>query len=741
MARRSFTQIGEAARTAASHVIFVLALLTPIAASASPDAEAEQPTDPTTIQHPDDPGIAEIVVTGRKAAVETSIDRKSFSLSDDIQASAGSVADVMRNLPSISVDVEGNPSLRGDENVLILIDGAPAPMLNSGNRGAALQQMGADTIDRIEVITNPAANFKQDGAAGIINIITKKNKKTDSATLQANIGSEGRANVGGKGTYQLGTATLHSTVSLRHDLRTRISTGERIVRDPISSTSISSSNQRLLTNNDRWFKAVTLGADVDLTDADKISAEGSYSRRAGDTKFLEENLNHDAFNALTSRYNREQAGTEREVNSMGSLRYHHKDGASGDEFTLSAQQSEETEIQHQQYQDIQIIPALPTSFENRDTHQVERKREASTEYKTRSKNGAKLIFGYNFESGDNSYDNKASKRATAASAPIANPQFTNQFTADQTVHALYSSAEQSFDDWTILTGLRLEQADTHTNELTSGLRASNDYFKAHPTLHITHDLSEHSLLNFSYGHRVRRPDPEDLNPYPAQQDAITLKQGNPRLRPEEIHSLEMGWTYDRDAMSHSATVYLRKNYNMITSVTRAVDPTTVVVTKENLGKRMSGGVELTSSGKVTEDVSYNLSGTAFYNRIDAANLGFPGTKSSFGYDAKTALNWRMTNKSTAQINLAVAGKRLTPQGYRPSSNAVDLGFRHQLKDNLILTATVSDIFETRRDGLIVLTPALSDSYIRRQTGRIAYVGVSWSLTGKSKASDKFDYEN
>jgi hypothetical protein len=394
------------------------------------------------------------------------------------------------------------------------------------------------------------------------------------------------------------------------------------------------------------------------------------------------------------------------------------------------------------YQNFYDLPALPSSLDTQNLYGDEVVRELSAEFITALPGRAKLTVGYDLERDDDTYDNAAARFVGAGRTPVPDPNFTNRFVYGQTIHAAYASFERPIARWTILAGLRVEQVFVETNQVTSGLRGTNSYFRIYPTLHVNHDLSDHHSLSFSYGHRVVRPDPEDLNPYPLQQDAFTLRQGNPRLLPQEIHSLELGWSYVRGATARSATLYLRQTYNGVTDVRRQIGPTLLLVTKENLGTSIAGGLELASSGHLISRLDYNLSGNVYYNRINAANLGFTGTRSTWGYEARAALNWHVTSRDTAQVNVSLVGRRLTPQGYRPTSGAVDLGFRHQIWQNLAVTATVSDILETRRDGIILSTPGFTDVALRRQSGRIVLVGLSWTMRGaRNAASDRFNYEN
>jgi outer membrane receptor for ferrienterochelin and colicin len=182
----------------------LIAPLSFISAAAS-SAEPVQAPNPAPRTAPTD-----IVVTGERPAATSSIDRKSYSVGHDLQAGSGSVADILRNLPSVDVDAQGNVSLRGDQNVQILIDGKPSTSMNGANRAETIQQLPASSIDRIEVMTNPSAQYKPDGSSGLINIITKRSRKPGrSGTAQASVGTNGRFNLGVTGAYNEGPISVN----------------------------------------------------------------------------------------------------------------------------------------------------------------------------------------------------------------------------------------------------------------------------------------------------------------------------------------------------------------------------------------------------------------------------------------------------------------------------------------------------------------------------------------------------
>ncbi len=724
---------------------YLAALLALGAAAAAQAADLPAPATPAgpkeaaPAQPAPPPGtIAEVIVTGERPLIETTVDRKIYTVSRDLQATSGSAADVLRNLPSISVDLDGNPSLRGDDSVTILIDGRLAPEFNNASRGAALQQLGAENIDRVEVLTNPPANFKRDGSGGIINIITKRRPGTRNASAQASLGSSGRYNVGGRASHQVGKVNLRGSASVRHEPRERDIRESRVTFDD-AGTVIDERQAHITAEDRRLVKNVSLGADYDITDKDRLTAEGSYLRR--DTgSFLQENtLVADSISTSGSEYIRTRRGDPYEWNSNAQLRYHREGEKDGDGLTVKAARSESLEGGAMRYHKTSIAPVQPDLAQDQRYLQDEVAEEFGVDY-IASTDERKLIAGYELTRDDYFFDNLQTFNVPAGDPLLPDPAFTNVFRYEQILHSLYGSYQLPFGKWTWLAGVRLEDATLDIHQVTTGERFSQNYFRVYPSIHVSRELTEKQTLRFSYSRRVFRPDGSDLNPYRMQINEFAVRQGNPNLEPSDFDSVEAGWSFEEGRTAYSATAYARRSTNARTNITTLISPTVTLVTPENIGESLSGGLEFAASGRLHPKLDYNFSGNVFYNEIDASNLGFTGTRSTYSFDATAALNWRLSEKDTVQINAASQGRRVMAQGYRPGNSTMDIGYRHQFRPNLSLTATVTDLFESRKFVGVTDTETLSQTMTFRPAGRIVFVGVSWSMAGAKKAPEKFEYE-
>ncbi|MBW8858770.1 MAG: TonB-dependent receptor plug domain-containing protein, partial [Caulobacter sp.] len=219
--------------------------------------------------------VGAVTVTSDATALRTAIDRRSYSVANDLSAKTGSISDALRNIPSVEVDMQGNVSLRGDPNVTIMIDGKPSGMFNGQGRADALQQMPADRIDRVEVMTNPSAAYRPDGSAGIINLITKTTAKPGATgSVKLNVGPNSRYNTGLSGNYVHGKLSLSGEAGYRYDRQRFWQTDERDTASP--SDPDAHTLQEGAFQNAGSALNLRGGVDYTLTPKDRLSGEVRY---------------------------------------------------------------------------------------------------------------------------------------------------------------------------------------------------------------------------------------------------------------------------------------------------------------------------------------------------------------------------------------------------------------------------------------------------------------------------------
>lgn len=695
---------------------------TPAPAAAKPPQA--KPADGST-------AVEGVTVTSDSTAMRTSIDRRSYSVANDLSAKTGSIADALRNIPSVEVDVQGNVSLRGDPNVTIMIDGKPSSMFNGDGKADALQQMPADQIDRVEVMTNPSAAYRPDGTAGIINLITKQTRKPGATgSVKLNIGPNGRYNTGISGNRVKGKLTLSGDASYRYDRQESWLEDSR--QNPVTGGATQQDGAYM---NAGGALSLRGGADYALTPKDRLSGEIRYRDMSYFTGGQE------TFTTLApaggAAYFRDSgANLDRENGAIsGDWRHQFK----GSEHELDAHlEYEVTDFKRNgtAFTDNNLSPDFYEAFgfgnkQDRANFKLDYTRPMSGE--------AKLKTGLDLETTSNDYDNHGARGASMDSL-VVEPALTNRFLYDQDVYAGYVTYERPFGpDFTALAGLRAEQVDIHTNQVTSVQKDTNSYFRLYPSLHLGYTLSQTQSLTANYSRRVQRPQPQDLNPYPVYIDPKNFAAGNPDLKPQVTDSYELGWQYRKGPNSYLATAYYRESRDGVTSVTHDLGDGTFLNTRENLAKSRNGGLELVANGKLTPKLSYNVSGNAYWNEIQSTTPGLVGTREMTTLSGRASLSWQATPKDFFQLNGFTSGKRLTPQGYNEPISLLNLGYRRKVTDKLNFVVTANDVLDSFKNVGVIDTPTLKQRVERTGNVRAVFFGFTYSFGGGKPRPEQFDF--
>jgi len=690
---------------------------------------------------PTTPTVQEVVVTGEAAQTQTLIDRKTYSVTSDLQSTSGSAADVLNNVPSVAVDADGNVSLRGDGNVTILIDGKPSAEFSGSSRGQSLQQFSASDIARIEVLTTPPAQFKAEGSGGVINIITKKTRQAGlSGSAQLSLGDQRRYVAGLAGAYNAGPLKLSGALGLRQDARERLTTTNRAVLDPSSNAEVASL-QSLDEHQKRLTPSAKLGADYDLNDRQSVGLSLSHRELYGNRNFNQHDTDGPLGGAVADISDRHDDGKDWNVNTSEGLRFDQKLGRPGETLGLGLQRSAEHERESNAYRNtFALPPSAPTFDELHISHDLV-KTEFSADYDLPLAKGREFKAGYDLEHDQNAFDPRGGTIDPVTGQITDDPNVTNHFRYRQTVNAAYAQYETPLGPWDVQAGVRFEAARATTLQITGDIPGGRSDSGLYPSVHLTRALGDDGKLSFGVSRRLTRPDPEILNPFADHQDTHNLRAGNPNLAPQDTWSYEAGYNGALRALAYGATAYYRFDRNSVTDIVQPVSDDVVLTTKANLPKSRSAGLELTANGKLIGHFSYKLSGDLFTTQIDATALGATGLRSTTGFNMKANLDWRPTQADTAQVSFSRTDKRLTPQGSVAAINLVNLGFKRQLAPNLAAVITVTDAFDGQKLHRLIVTPLLRDDYLRNQYGKLAYVGLVYTFGGAVKAkAEGFDYQ-
>ncbi|MBU1540743.1 MAG: TonB-dependent receptor [Alphaproteobacteria bacterium] len=725
-------------------------------ATVSGAAMAQTPTPAATPQTPpaQEPGaqppaaeeeagaLDDVVVTARPNDVRTSIDSISYSLADDLQAQTGTLAEALRNVPSVEVDPDGNVSLRGDSNVTILVDGRPSTQFNGPSRGQLVQQIPASQYARIEVMTNPSAAYSPEGSGGVINLISKPNVVRQGATttgsLRANIGDGGRWNFGGNIAHVIGKTTLTADIGLRHDaflqeierVRTRFDAGSGQFLEARQTQDIEG-------DSDNVF--VRLAAEHNIDDRTQLT---------GDVRHVDVDSFADAVDlyqadaaggGLAVDYTRNSGGGFSGTFSGGSTRLLRRFDDQGHEWSNEVRFDRNRFVFGFDTEVDQRIPAAPLTYETIENRNRQNQLGVTSAYVRPMADGGRLRAGYELQASNLELDNFVA-RGPAPTSLTPDPIVSNEFHVDQQVHALYATFERPFgENLSGQFGLRLEQANIDLDQVTTNIQRSNDYFRAYPTMHLQYALGEGESLRGSFSRRIQRPGPQDLNPFLTYQDNLNYRSGNPDLLPQETDSFELTWQKRVAPAFYQATLYYRDTTDAFTPVTTDIGGGVFLTRPENLGSSTAMGVELVANGQLHSTLRYNASINAFRQEIDAAGLAGASDSAGESVSGRLTLNWQPTENDFVQFSGIWAGDQLLAQGVREQSTLVNFGYRRKINQDWSFQATVRDVFDEFGSVTTLQTPTFTDRTSQIFGGRAAYIGLTWSFGSGQRRPEQFDF--
>ncbi len=657
-------------------------------------------------------------VQGSRPAVQNLADRQVYTTDRDLQSTTGTAIDVLRNIPSVEIDVDGGVRLRGDSNVTILIDGKRSALLAGSD---ALEQIPAENIERIEVVTNPSAEFKAEGSGGIINIITKKGTGGATAmSARANIGDYGRANASASGSTSVGNLKLSGGLAFRRDGRARTGESER-----------RSSQQRQITSQAGHREMAMAMGRAETTFADKNVVAVELSGRSMLRWFRDSERNT---TQTGDTFTRSGPGTMTRSMAEASLKYTRLFSREGEELTLEFQRGTDWGTYRAHYTN--AAPGQTDSYDRWDNKEKETEMSLRADYVRPFETGAKLKAGAVSEMERNWYSNFGEHFDAPVPGWTINPNYTSLYVVNQTVHAGYATYEDKFGRLGALAGLRLERTSVVADQRTMGSRLKHTYLDLFPSLHLTYELADGQQLRASYSRRINRPDDHDLNPSLDYRDAFNVFSGNPDLKPEKTDSIELGYKYAADSFDTLLTGFYRQTRDGITDVSRVIAGNVLLTTKENLAKSLRTGFELAVNGDISDSLEFQLNGSAYYSEINPGATSLGAFRSGLAWSGKASLDYAPTPDDQFQLSANYTAKRFSAQGYTLPGYYANFAYRHNFSKVLSGVLTVSNLFDSNKNKT-VLTTGVQEVSIRRQPGRIIFVGLTYSL-GKADQDEEME---
>jgi len=702
--------------------------------AAKPAAEAPKPADKATT-------VDNVTVQGDRNATTTAIDRRSYSVANDLQATTGSISDALRGVPGVQVDVQGNVSMRGS-GVTILVDGKPSTLFSGEGQADALQNMPADQIERVEVMTNPSAEFSPEGRGGVINLVMKRTRRqVGTVTVRANAGTDGRWNGGLSGSLMNGPLTVSGSAGVRRNTGAFDYEAERSRLDILGGVFLDS-RDAARTDNDNISGQARLGADYDLDPKSRLSGELRYSRSDSRSRSRAHYEGEDAAGTIDNAFDRSSESDSTWGSAGATLRWRRQFEGEEHDLTLALLQDRQWADSDTEAVTDFTLPVTAPLYERIGIASVTDTTRLTADYNRPLPGNQWLKLGTEFRFHAKDFDFRG-ERGAAPGATLPDPALTNRFLYELDTQAVYFTYQRPIGPVTAQFGLRLEAEQMDIDQRTSGVRADNNDAALYPTLHLQYELNDDQKLTASYSRRIQRPGPGELNPYVIYVDPFNRRSGNSDLRPAITDSFEAGWEYRSGQTFVLASVYFHDNRDGVTDVTRDIGGGIFLTRRENLTTSRDGGIEASASGKLFEGLTYQLFGDVHWNQIDGSSLVAGGDRSGVTWFTSATLNWQVTPDDFVQVQGFAWGDQLTPQGSREGAGAVNLGYRHKFNEDVSLVFTAQDVFGTLgRWVQLVDTPLLRTRIESEFPSRTFYLGLTWTFgNGSRRQPERFEFDS
>ena len=643
--------------------------------------EVDKAKDLGTIKMMSDAAVLnEVEVTAEKSTMQLALDKKVFNVGKDMVNQGGTAVDILDNVPSVTVDVEGNVSLRGSSGVRILVDGRPSGLVGVGGT-SGLRNLSANMIEKVEVITNPSSRYEAEGMAGIINIILKKDQKKGlNGSFDLTAGYPDQYGAAINMNYRRKNINFFANYGLRYRSGPGTSTryNEFYKGDTTYITDQYSDRIR-----GGWSNSIRLGADYYINPKNIITT--SFLYRLGDDDNTSVTRYYNYLNSLdnpTGVRERRDDEIEDESNLEYVLSYKRTFKNKDHKLTADIRFQDNTEEEGSDFVNSYFNPdespaARFDEIQRSNNKEGERQTIIQVDYVQPIGTDGRFELGYRsgIRSIKNDYIVEDFIDSVDAWVPLAG--LNNNFLYDENIHALYSQYGNKFGQWSFQVGMRAEYTDVTTELIQTNEINPRDYFNVFPSAFLNYELSPGNSFQASYSRRIRRPRFWDLNPFFTFSDDRNFFSGNPDVNPEFTDSYEIGYVKYWDKASLTSSIFYRHTDDVIERIARANPDGTTTTQPENLLTEDNFGFEFTFSLDATKWWKLDGNVNLFRSITDGGNLG-----PDFEADTYTAFG-RMTSKMTlfkdieSQVRVNYRAPRETTQGYLQRLLSCRSGFRQR----------------------------------------------------------------
>lgn len=672
--------------------------------------------------------LGEVVLRAETSTVDIKLDKRVYNVGQDMMVKGGTVSDVLDNVPSVSVDVDGTVSLRGNESVRILIDGRPSSAININD---ALRLIPAEAIDKVEIITNPSARYDAEGGGGIINIILKKGKNNGiNGTVTGTIGDPTNRALTGTINYKNENVNLFTTQGYNYSESPGNGLTETEYLNPDGTTRNYIYEDRTSVREGGSYNG-NFGFDWFLTEKTTWTNIFTYRENTTDNPQHVTFANYDAdkvfqFNR-TRIINQDNEGQNIDL----STNLMHKFDTEGHQLTVDATYSKNTSLDFTNIDD--------SVYDNQRTlnDQKQERRLVQTDYVLPLGENGRFEAGYKGEFIDNLTDFNVEDFNEDTGDWVNNPNISNLFEYKEKVHAFYTQYGNKINKFSYFFGLRWEDSNIDVNQLSTNDLTNKRYNNFFPSAVFSYEISEKTNTSLSYSRRIRRPRGWFVNPFPNLNSNINIFQGNPDLDPAMTHAIDAVYLQKWSKVTLSSSAY----YNITegafqfirtesgqfveTDVDGEIVLTPIIITTPiNLANEYRFGFEFNLNYNPYKWWKLNGNFNFFRNETEGSYsyIDYLGEEITQTLD-NVAVSWtsRLTSRITLpykidwQLNGNYRAPQSTPQGKSLGIISANTSLSKDiLKDKGTIALNVSDIFNSRKRIFETNIPGVLNSYDEMQ---------------------------
>ncbi|WP_184545869.1 TonB-dependent receptor domain-containing protein [Mucilaginibacter sp. FT3.2] len=629
---------------------------------------------------PDSRLLKEVLVTGKKALVEEKIDRTVYNAENDLTTRGGDATDVMKRVPMVSVDLDGNVSVRGSSNIKVLINGKPSAMA-SASISDALKQIPADLIKSVEVITSPSAKYDAEGSGGILNIILKQNTLQGmSLNLNSTAGTRG-AGLGLNGSYKTGKLNFSLGGFGRggYNIPGEFNNSQTVT--DVATNDASLTTQSASTHNKYLFARYNAGLDYDISEHNSLSLGVVFGANnhptVQDNFFTQNYLN----NTLTSSSLQKNNITNNSNSVDATITYTLTGKKPEREFSFLTEYS-----QNNRYNNFESIflnqgDGLATGGLKNDNKSVNKEFTLEADYQTPLGKNQLLEFGAKdiIRTVTSNYSYLSAADGSLTYVPVSSASLSNAFNYKQNVAAGYLSYTfNPFKNYTIKAGARYEYTTINADFESGSAVNIPDYGILVPSLNISKKFDNGDMIKLGYNRRIQRPSIEFLNPNIQASNPLNISSGNPELQPEFTNNFELAYSTNIKSNHFNISAFMRNTNDAIQTI-RTTSGDTIKTNYQNLGKQNAYGMSLSVNLSLTSKLSLNGGLDLYYLDVDNQDPDPLFRASNHGWVA----NYRMFGSYDLSDNYSIQAfafrrsRQIQLQGYQGSFSVYNLSFNRK----------------------------------------------------------------